>query len=148
MNFDSFVREARPRLLAGLVAAFGTEVGAEATAEALAYAWENWERLSLMANPAGYLFRVGQTAARRSRRRHGHLPTPTPVELPDFEPRLLPSLDLLTEAQRTSVLLVHAFGWSQTETAALLGVDPSTVRTHLSRGVAKLQKALEVEPYV
>ena len=27
--------------------------GADATAEALAYAWENWERVKVMDNPAG-----------------------------------------------------------------------------------------------
>jgi len=35
------------------------------TAEALAYAWENWDRLSSMKNPVGYLYRVGQSRARR-----------------------------------------------------------------------------------
>jgi DNA-directed RNA polymerase specialized sigma24 family protein len=44
------------------------------------------------------------------------------------------------------VLLVHALGWTQTEAAELLGLDVSTVRTHLARGVARLQHALEVVP--
>jgi DNA-directed RNA polymerase specialized sigma24 family protein len=128
-----------------LVAAYGPEVGADAAAEALAYGWEHWSRLAAMANPAGYLYRVGQTAARRARRPQGYLPAPASDELPEVEPRLVPALEELTEMQRTCVLLVHAFGWSQTETAELLDVDPSTVRTHLARGLGKLQAALEVE---
>ncbi len=102
MTFDSFAREVSPRLRAGLVAAYGTDVGVDATADALAYAWENWDRVKVMASPAAYLFRVGQTSARRSRRKPGHLPVPTAIELPDFEPRLLPSLELLSESQRTA----------------------------------------------
>jgi DNA-directed RNA polymerase specialized sigma24 family protein len=44
------------------------------------------------------------------------------------------------------VLLVHAFAWSQADTADALGIDPSTVPTHLARGLDKLQHALEVVP--
>lgn len=148
VSFEFFARDAGPRLRAALVAAYGPETGADAAAHALAYGWENWERLSSMVNPAGYLFRVGQTSARRSIPREGFLPVPAFGELPTFEPGLVPALEALTESQRIAVVLVHAFGWSQAETAELLEVDPSTVRTHLARGLKKLQVALEVEPYV
>ncbi|MDY7101032.1 MAG: sigma factor-like helix-turn-helix DNA-binding protein [Actinomycetota bacterium] len=148
MSFETFATRAGPRLRAGLVAAYGPEVGADAAAEALAYGWEHWARLSAMANPAGYLYRVGQTAARRSRRPQGYLPAPASGELPEVEPGLVPALEDLTEMQRTCVLLVHAFGWSQTEAAELLDVEHSTVRTHLARGLEKLQAALEVERHV
>ncbi len=147
VDFESFAREIAPRLRGGLIAAFGVEVGAEATADALAYAWENHDRVMSMESPAAYLFRVGQTSARRSRRRQGHMPMPTAVDLPDFEPRLLPSLGALTESQRTAVLLVHAFGWPQTEAAELMDISVSSLRTHLARGLSKLQELLEVEPH-
>ena len=148
MTFELFAKESGPRIRAGLVAAFGPDIGADAAADALAYGWENWKRLSKMDNPAGYLYRVGQTSARRAHRRPRFLPSPPPQELPNFEPGLLPALEELTEPQRVSVLLVHAFGWTQAATAELLDVDPSTVRTHLSRGLKKLQAALKVEPSV
>ncbi len=148
VTFESFVRELEPRLRAGLVAAFGPDVGIDAAADALAYAWEHRERVMSMDSPAAYLFRVGQTSARRSRRKQGYLPVPSPVDLPDFEPGLLPALEVLSESQRTAVLLVHGFGWSQTEAAELMGVNVSTVRTHLARGLVKLQEALEVESNV
>lgn len=147
MEFEPFAQVEGRRLRTALVAAYGPEVGADSAAEALAYGWEHWARLSTMANPAGYLFRVGQTAARRTRRRHRFLPCPTTEELPEFEPRLVPALEALTEPQRTCVLLVHAFAWSQAETADILGVDPSTVRTHLARALKKLHDALEVVPH-
>jgi RNA polymerase sigma factor (sigma-70 family) len=144
VSFDDFVARVGPRLRAGLVAAYGPEVGSEATSEALAYGWEHRVRLEQMENPAGYLYRVGQTAARRSRRPQGYLPPPRSAELPDFEPALLPALEALSDLQRVCVVMVHAYGWTQTEVAELLDVTPSTVRTHLARGLSRLQERMEV----
>jgi DNA-directed RNA polymerase specialized sigma24 family protein len=56
--FTRFVREAGPRLKQCLIAALGGEAGREATAEALAWAWEHWPRLQTMEDPAGYLYRL------------------------------------------------------------------------------------------
>src|SRR3954469_564205 len=66
--FEQFVATTGPRLRVALVARYGVDVGVEACADALAYAWEHWPRVSAMANAAGYLFRVGQTSARRQAR--------------------------------------------------------------------------------
>src|SRR3954468_22944054 len=63
--FGDFVTLVEQRLRRALVAAYGAEVGREATADALAWAWQHWDRVQGMANPAGYLWRVGQTSARR-----------------------------------------------------------------------------------
>ncbi len=43
-EFEGFVRGSEPRLRRALVAAYGFEDGRDATAEALPYAWEHWER--------------------------------------------------------------------------------------------------------
>ncbi len=63
--------------------------------------------------------------------------------IPDVEPALVPALNELSESQRICVLLVVAFGWSRVETGDLLGIDESTVRTHLRRGMARLKATLE-----
>ena len=68
-EFTAFVHEFEPRLSFALAAAYGPDVGREATADALMYAWEHWERVSAMSNTVGYLYRVGQTKAKRHRRR-------------------------------------------------------------------------------
>ena len=47
---------------------------------ALAYGWQHWDRIGAMANPVGYLFRVGQSAARTDRRREGFLPVPSTID--------------------------------------------------------------------
>lgn len=145
VEFKEFAETTGPSLRAALVSAYSTTDGLDAAAEALAYGWERWDQLGSMLNPAGYLYRVGQTAAKRAPRKAPLFPVPDSVELPEFEPGLAAALEQLTESQRVCVMLVHSFGWSQIDTAELLNVDPSTVRTHLSRGLAKLQDALEVE---
>jgi RNA polymerase sigma factor (sigma-70 family) len=144
VTFEEFAATVGIRLRAGLVAAYGPDLGLDVAAEALAHGWEHWSRIGAMDNPSGYLYRVGQTAARRAHRRHGFLPMPSSNDIHDFEPRLLPALEALTEAQRLCVVMVHAYGWGQTEVAELLDVSPSTVRTHIARALEHLQHALEV----
>ncbi len=144
MGYEEFVERNGSRLRAALVAAYGPDVGADAAAEALAYGFEHWDELQPMENPAGYLYRVGQTEARRHFRPTPFLPSEPVHGLPHFEPGLAPALESLTEPQRIGVVLVHALGWSQVDTAEILGVDVSTLRTHIARGMAKLRTALEV----
>ncbi len=142
-EFTAFVREVEPRLRHALVAVFGQELGREATAEALAYGWEHWDRVGAMENPAGYLYRVGRS--RRPSRRT--LPVFAPVqtrELPDVEPGLPTALTGLSENQCVAVVMVHAYGWPRDEVAAMLDVAVSTLDTHLQRGLAKLRNALGV----
>lgn len=68
VSFESFAVRNGPRVRAGLVAGYGPQVGLDAAAEPLAYGWEHWDRVEAMHNPAGYLYRVGQTAARKALR--------------------------------------------------------------------------------
>jgi RNA polymerase sigma factor (sigma-70 family) len=99
-----------------------------------------------MPNPAGYLYRVGQTAARRQRRQASTdrlFPVPDPDEV-EIEPGLLPALERLSERQRICVVLVHGYGYGQTQAAELLDISPSSVRTHLDRGMRTLREQLEV----
>jgi predicted RNA polymerase sigma factor len=49
-----------------LGAAFGFDTAQEATAEALAVAWEHWDRVQSTSNPIGYVFGVGRNKARRN----------------------------------------------------------------------------------
>ena len=67
-EFTRFVKEVEPRLSYAFFAAYGPEVGSEVTAEALAYAWEHWSRISAMDNPAGYRHGSAQSRQMDSRR--------------------------------------------------------------------------------
>ncbi len=141
LEFEMFARDAGPRLVRALAPLRGDDAP-DGAAEALAYAWEHWQDVRRMANPVGYLFRVGQSRTRR--RRVPVLPEPMVVGLPDLEPRLVPALRSLPETQRTAVWLVHACQWSYTEVAEALDTSASMVGNHVARGMARLRAELEV----
>lgn len=143
-SFTAFVKEIEPRLRRALAVAGGIEQGSEACADALAYAWENWDRVSQMDNPGGYLFRVGRSRVRGRKTPRPTFPAPPADSSPWVEPGLPPALSRLTESQRIAVWLIHGFEWTQNEVADLLGISVSSVRKHLARGERKLRRALGV----
>lgn len=143
-SFTEFVRDVEPRLKHALVAAFGTEVGMEATRDALAVGWERWEQVRTKANPAGYLFGVGRNKARRRIRRQVAFPAPPSTREPWVEPALPEAFRRLSERQRVAVLLLYGYEWTHAEVAALMGVSVSTVEQHAARGMAKLRRAIGV----
>ncbi len=145
-TFTEFAERVEPRLRQALVAVYGPSGGVEATEEALVYGWRNWDLVRAMENPVGYLYRVGRTRGQRLLRRHrdpAFPPVPSTYE-PWVEPGLPAALQTLSQRQRTAVILVHSFEWSQTEVAELLGVGKTTVQKHLERALEKLQSALGV----
>jgi DNA-directed RNA polymerase specialized sigma24 family protein len=139
--FEAFFRETESKLRRALVAAYGPDLGCDAASEALAYAWEHWERLREMANLPGYLFRVGQTRGTRSRRQPLLHDRSTWPEY-QFEPGLPAALALLSERQRLAVVLVHGYGYTLHEVAELTGLHKGSVQTHAARGLARLRAAL------
>lgn len=145
-SFVEFAERASPRLKSALVAALGIDRAPDATAEALAYGWEHWDRVGSMDNPAGYLYRVGVSKGRRRRPFRPLLPSPPNGEMPWVEPGLPKALSRLSEKQRVVVLLVHSFGWTQEEAAELLGISRATAQTHLERGMHRLRSSLGVSP--
>ena len=143
-SFADFVARVEPGLTQAFVARFGRDDGLEASSEALAYAFEHWPRVSAMENPAGYLYRVGRSRTRRIRRRTPVLPAVNVAHMPDVEPELPGALAALPERQRVAVVLVHGLGWTQQETADLLGVSRTTLQNHLERGTSRLRRELKV----
>jgi len=139
-DFAHFVAVVEPRLRRGLAGWCGAEAH-DATAEALAWAWENWERVQDLSNPAGYLYRVAQSRSRT--KKQGHLPSTGEVGLPDVEPDLVPALLELPDRQRVAVWLVHGCGWSYAECATAMGISTSAVGTHVSRALGALRRRLE-----
>jgi RNA polymerase sigma factor (sigma-70 family) len=143
-GFSDFVTAVEKRLRLALVATYGPQDGSVAALDALSWAWEHWPRVQEMSNPVGFLYRVGQSSIRRSRRR------PIPIDnttfrahgIPEINPELIPALGRLSAQQRTAVMLVHAFGWTVREVAQTIGVAPSTVQTHIERGLDRLREQL------
>ena len=142
-EFVEFVASAEPRLRVALGSAFGFDVGEDATAEALAFAWEHWDRVLASDNPVGYLFAFGRNTVRRSlRRRPPRLPEVRSVELPWIEPGLPKALGQLSERQREVVMLLHCFEWTFAEVAEVLGMSKGAVQVHDRRGIARLRRML------
>ena len=141
-DFVTFVADVEPRLRRALVGCCGVDLAHDATAEALAWAWEHWDRVREMVNPAGYLYRVGRSRVRN--RKDPVLPPVEPARMPDVEPGLPLALASLTEKQRAAVWLVHACDFTYGEAAEAMGVSVTAIGTHVSRGMQRLRAALEV----
>lgn len=147
-QFEKFFEKAEPGLRYALVGAFGAEIGREAAADALAYGWEHWSRVSKMDNPAGYLYRVGHRRAKRAVRRRIQEPpsqvAPAFDAAPLVEPALEPAMTELTERQRQVVYLVAGADLGIRETARILGLSPGAVQNHYQRGLEHLRSELGV----
>jgi DNA-directed RNA polymerase specialized sigma24 family protein len=141
-EFETFVHDVEPRLRRALIASLGFERGRDATAEALLWAWQNFNRARELNNKVAFLYRVGQSKS-RSRK------TPLVFERstshdPLYDPGLAPALEALTEHQRMTVVLINGFDWKLREVAELMSVSVSTVQTHLERAMQILRSKLEV----
>ena len=145
-SLDDFVAVAQPTLERALVARFGLQDGMEAAADALAYCCSDWERLRTLRNPVGYLFRVGESKAKRRDRRRRHLvvltdassTTDTPLDV-DLQRALL----RLKPEQRVAIVLVHAHGHTYAEAAALMDAPVTRITNHINRGLTRLRRLLE-----
>ncbi len=143
--FAEFTSASGDRIRHALVAAFGPEVGTDAAAEAMAIAWEKWDRVSNSSNPAGYVFGIGRNVARKKSRTQRLFPAPEPNREPWIEPGLPAAISSLSEKQRTAVLLTSGYGWTFREVADFMDVGISTVQAHVERGMAKLRDSLGVD---
>jgi RNA polymerase sigma factor (sigma-70 family) len=146
--FERVLADLEQRLRRALVARFGVELGVDAAADAIAWAWEHRDEVTAMGNPAGYLYRVGQTAvgrevrrAARSERQVALLPRERAG--PDIDVELFDVLGRLPSKQRVAVVLVHAYSYTYREVADLLGVTEAAVTNHVHRGLANARKHLE-----
>lgn len=146
-TFSTFVETHEARLRHALTARFGPEIGMDAAADALAYGWEHWERVRAMENPSGYLYTVGADRGRRTARRRRVVFPSAPSQRPPWvEPNLATAVANLTERQRTVVLLLHGYEWTQREVAEILGISKASVQRHAERALAHLRRELGVEP--
>ncbi len=145
-TFTQWALDTEPRLRQALVASFGPQVGEEAVADSLAFAWENWERIRTKANPVGYVYGFGRNQARRrSTARHPILPPVPEQRLPQVEPGLPDAIARLPERQRIVVTLLHGYEWTMSEIAELLGIAKTTVQNHAERGLKSLRMTMGTE---
>ncbi len=152
-KFASFVSLVEVQLRQALVARYGVDMGADATAAALEWAWKNRNDLEALENPVGFLYRVGQSSMRPQfawlQRRALRFPSERVDRgAPDAHQAadLGDVLDRLPDLQRVCVLLVHAHSWPYGDVAVVLGISVAAVNNHVHRGTARLRLLLKEEP--
>ena len=69
-SFTEWARSVEPRLRHALTASFGSQLGKDMAADALAHAWVHWDVVSVTENRLGYVYGVGRNMARRGALRH------------------------------------------------------------------------------
>jgi RNA polymerase sigma-70 factor (ECF subfamily) len=150
-DFASFYRRSWIEIYKPLVATIcDPDLAAEAVDEAMGRAYARWQRVSGIANPEGWIYRVAyRWAIDRLRRRSTErrllprlLPGSPSGDQPPVEPRLQGALSALPMEQRAVVVLSCVFDWSEAEIADVLGVRPGTVKSRLHRGLARLREEL------
>ena len=148
-EFERFYREHRDRMARALAMTLGGDahLGAEAADEAMARAYQRWDRVAHLDDPAAWVYRVGLNWAtsvlrRRLRPMRAFVPhDPTDVDAP-AEPTVLAALAALDVKHRAVVVARYYLGLSEAETAAALHIRPGTVKSRLHRALRSLEPRL------
>ena len=147
-GFEAFYRTHHPRLVAALLLTTGDlEVARDAVDEAFTRALARWERVSAMATPAGWTYRVALNVARRQFRRAQLERTllgrrrPLVAEPPglDHARELIANLP---PRQRTAMVLRYVADLTEPEIAQAMGIRRSTVSATLAAARSRLAQDL------
>jgi RNA polymerase sigma-70 factor (sigma-E family) len=142
--------------LVGLARLLDRDDADELVQEAFVRVHVAWERLHDQDDPLPYLRQVVVNLARSGIRRkvlarRRPLTLAPPVRAAeddalagDDRRAVRAALDVLSVRQRECVVLRYFLDCSTEETAEALGVSEGTVKTHLHRGLAAMEKVLEV----
>ncbi|MGH2674164.1 MAG: RNA polymerase sigma factor [Actinomycetota bacterium] len=150
--FEEFFEENRRRLFGALCAITGSRDEAEEILQdAFLRLWERWDRVSMVEDPVGFLFRTAINVFRNRLRRarvavrKTLTPGPSTDDLAAVESRsdLISTLRGLTPQQRAALVLTGYLGYSSEEAARVLGVRASTVRALATQGRASARAKAE-----
>ena len=149
-NFTSFYSANRAGVAKALTLTLGDrELAAEAADEAMARAYQRWGHVQAMANPVGWVYRVGfnwATSVLRRRARSAREPlyqTGVTDIPPVSDPAVHRALAELDVKQRAVVVCRYLLGWSEQETAAALDLRVGTVKSRLARASRVLRVRLD-----
>lgn len=153
IDVDTFVRSVTPRLVGALTIRVGDRSVAEDLAhEALARAVADWDRVSAMASPDGWVFRVAFNLA-ASRWRRLRVRRRVEAMMDRTEPSMFlltaeslavrESLSRLSERQVQVIVLRYYAGFDVAEVASILRVSTSTVTTLTARALRTMRADLE-----
>jgi len=147
--FEEFYREQRAPIGRALAVTLrDTQLASEAVDEAMARAYQRWNRVQTLDNPGGWVYRVGLNWSRSILRR-AMRPAPAWVTSGDtsgdgtgVDPAIDRALAKLPIEQRAVVVCRLLIGLSEAQTATALGLRPGTVKSRLARASSRLQSLL------
>jgi RNA polymerase sigma factor (sigma-70 family) len=154
-SFEAFVEAQHARLFRALYLVTGNRQEAEEIMQdAFVAVWERWDRVALMDNPTGYLFRTAMNVFRKRSRRAllalrrtlAFASREDPYEAVDSRQVVFAALKTLRPRERAAIVLTSLEGYTSDEAAVLLGTSASAVRVLASRGRESLRRAVGEGP--
>jgi RNA polymerase sigma factor (sigma-70 family) len=150
-SFSDFFAERYGRLARACLLLTGSAVeGEDLAQEAMARILKRWDRVSVMEDPDGYLYRTALNLHRNAlkrlamaARRQASRGLPDPIADADDADRrldLLRAIRSLPRPQREALVLVGWLGHTAEEAGRLLGIQPASVRGRLHRARASLRE--------
>jgi RNA polymerase sigma factor (sigma-70 family) len=152
LDFEDFVESEHARLFRALYLMTGNRDEAEEVMQdAFLKVWERWDRVSLMDDPTGYLFRTAMNLWRKRIRRAALslrrpvLFSPSEDGFAAVEDRevVFAALRRLRPNERAAIVVMSLLGYSSEEAGDLLGTSAATARMLASRARAKLRQTME-----
>lgn len=148
-SFEGFYRTSWQQIYRAVaISVNDSDLAKEAVDEAMVRAYERWRKVSAMANPEGWVFRVALNwAMSRLRRRKLQLRFGQPAGVlhdPDVaDPKLVDAVRLLPHRHRNVVVARFLLDMSEADTAEALGIPRGTVKSRLSRALSALKEVLD-----
>jgi RNA polymerase sigma factor (sigma-70 family) len=151
IDFSRWYTDERDRLVRSLLVIGGDPDSArDAVAEAFSRAYERWGRVSTMASPTGWVYRVALNELRRRERRRRVesrlLGRKAPVQHaapPDADPELWLAVAALPAREREVVVLRYVADLREREVAAALGISEGAASAALVTARRRLARALD-----
>ena len=151
-SFEGFFATEAERLFRSLRLVTGDAHQAEElTQESFVRLWERWDRVRVMEDPQGYLYRTAMNLHRSAHRRalrsakRALRPTPPddPVVATEARDTLVRWITGLTPRQREAVVLTRLMGFTVGRAAAAMRVKEGTVHVLVSQARASLNELTE-----
>ena len=148
-SFEVFFLDARPRLLGAMTLTTGDRYAAEEIVqEAFFRVWQRWDRVGVMSDPVGYLYRTAMNTHRSTYRRTVRAAKRIVVRPPEDDPfvrvaaadAVLRALVAMTPRQRAVIVLMELQGYDAAEVASMLGIKPGTVHVLASKARAAIRQ--------
>jgi RNA polymerase sigma-70 factor (ECF subfamily) len=151
LGFEAFFERESRTLFRRLCAITGNAAEAEEIMQdAFLAMWERWDRIGLIDDPTGYLYRTAMNAFRKRLRRArlailravSPTPDPPPFAQIDEQQDVIAALAELTPRQRAALVLTDVLDYSSEEAGRALGVTAGTVRGLASRARETLRRQM------